>query len=353
MTMLSGLLLLAAQAVAMDGSNGLSPGDPGQAGGAWEDDSGFDLPDFGLPLLEIGPSAIVAGQLSNERPNVVALAGIDLGSGRAQVFCTGTVVQRTWVLTAAHCLTGARQMERQGMSLHVAWGYDILNDGYTHAIPWLTAIPHPAYRDGVFANDIGLIELAEAVPKDVPLTVLNDDPVDDGWIGQELLFVGFGLTRARGGDSGIMREARIPVDGYDDQHIYAYSPTSNLCQGDSGGPSFREVDGHLEQTGVNSFVSGGCVGGSSGSANVERFLPWLLEHVPDLLFEPQFYAPGHPFDVGVDGPMHGPGIGLRFGPRRGPGALPSGCHTLGWSGSLSLGAWGLVLGGVLMRRRRG
>src|SRR5690606_30119657 len=154
-----------------------------------------------------------------------------------------------------------------------AWGYDIAGDGPTHHIPWVRAIPHPAYRDGVFANDIGLVELSQAVPDHVPLTVLNDDLVDDAWVGQELLFVGFGHTRDRGGDAGVMREAYIPVSGFDDQHIYASSPTHNLCQGDSGGPSFREVDGHLEQTGVNSFVQGGCVGGTSGSANVVMFLP--------------------------------------------------------------------------------
>lgn len=296
----------------------------------------------------IAPAPVVGGQVSGERSNLVALAGID-PAGFAQVFCTGSVIQDTWILTAAHCITGSRDIQAFGLELSVIWGTDIVSQGYTHAIPWAEAIAFPGYTDAVFANDIGVIELAEPVPPWVKKTVLNDAPLDDGWIGTELTFVGYGITRDGNNDAGVLRQATIPITDFDAQYIYAFDADSNVCQGDSGGPSFRSVDGYEAQVGVNAFVTPSCAGGSSGSSNVVEFLGFVRDHVPDALLEPEpeGIAGGAGFGLGVSDPFRAPGLAQRFEGRDGPGP-GTGCATVG-QGPWVL--WGVVL--ALAFRRRG
>ncbi len=229
-----------------------------------------------------GGDEIWGGDHTNQYPNVVALA--EFAAWGDLIFCTGTLIDSRWVLTAAHCLWSMDSALARG-DLFVLSGSDITNNGYTDSIAFANIVLHPQYVDGDFAYDMALVELAS--PKNgVDLAILNDEPLDNDWIGAPMTFVGFGMTDFGMNDSGTKRETKIPVSSYDSEIMYSEHAASNICQGDSGGPVFETNDaGILELAGINSFIYTGCSGGGSGATRVDVFIDWISGHVPGVLVD--------------------------------------------------------------------
>lgn len=234
--------------------------------------------DLDLPAYE--PESIVNGTQTDAYPNVVSLAGVASWGGYS--FCSGTLIDSRWVLTAAHCVVEIPYMQSQGMDVYAVFGGDVYNgaDDFIEMASW---IAHPQYSDTQLLNDIGLLELS-APKTGIDLAVLNDEAVDSSWVGQPMTFVGYGITSDNGNDGGVKRTTDIPVNSYDTQFIVSYDPNTNLCSGDSGGAAFENTaSGTLELAGVNSWVSPGCVGGSNGVTRVDMHIDWIQDYVPNVL----------------------------------------------------------------------
>lgn len=162
--------------------------------------------------------------------------------GRAG-FCTGVVVSREAVLTAAHCVA---RIEDTRIHFKDAAGKPVLKSVAAIAV-------HPLYRANAAKTrersiDLALVRVAEALPER-----FLPAPLDSGAtisVGARFRIAGFGVAReGRGDTSGVLRSgrlaARAPLSSI---LLWAEDPQQTglgACEGDSGGPIFAEASNTL------------------------------------------------------------------------------------------------------------
>jgi hypothetical protein len=153
------------------------------------------------------------------------------GSG----FCTGVVLTRRIVLTAAHCL--------RGPSDTLVFYRDGAGEPVT--APVVATKAHPLYRADAIARrvvsiDLGLLEIATPLPDTFHPAELGDRGVE---VGEAVTTAGFGVAREGEPKSGgSPRAAALRVrEPASKVLLWAEDPDhagSGACAGDSGAPIF-------------------------------------------------------------------------------------------------------------------
>lgn len=181
-------------------------------------------------------------------------------SPQSSIYCGGTLISPSFVLTAAHCI-----YNKNRSSIFIAYGNNDLR--YSEVVSAKNYYIHPNYNDIKITNDIALIELENSIYLTKYATL--QDSFDVGDVGKSALVTGWGLTDYYDTNSFVYqrREVSVPiVDNYtcnksvsyngliDENMIcagYSYG-TKDACTGDSGGPLFLDD----EQIGIVSFGDG-------------------------------------------------------------------------------------------------
>ena len=252
-----------------------------------------DLPEA-TPTPEIAGSAI-------RQPLIVGGTPADPGEYPWQALvepgpytCGGSVIDREWVLTAAHCVVG---YESNPGAVVIKLGEHLLSvsDGSEQQRTASAVIVHPGYSGRTSDNDLALLKLdgpADLNDK-VAVVPLVTSPADDTLVeaGDLATVTGWGATRSGGEGSDILMEVVVPIVSNSQCSAIYGEITDNMicagdlanggidsCQGDSGGPLVVWSNDGWLQAGIVSFGEGCAEPNSPGVyTRVSQYRTWIAE----------------------------------------------------------------------------
>lgn len=203
-----------------------------------------------------GDDRIIGGTKSSPGawPSVVALM-YTYDDGSTYQLCGGTIIDPSWVLTAAHCVSdGARYVE-PARNFSVLVGTQSLASG-GQRIQVAEIVVRPSYSPEGLSNDVALLRLARPTDRARPLEVASS--TDIPWSGANLTTVGWGVQDLSTYDQpDEIRQVDVPaMSGAECQTAL------NETSGEFGTPAYHSS--HLCTGPIGSGGEGPCYGDSGG-----------------------------------------------------------------------------------------
>lgn len=284
----------------------------------------------------------------------VAALLVDLGSVSA--LCSGTVVDESLVLTAAHCVVDEDDALVAPEAIVVFFGETLDPPETPRAVSQVDMVP--GYSSTAWDKDLAMLRLTEPQPANVePIPFLPRNLALTGQdLGLAVEWVGFG--RDENGATGRRLRTELTLDhlcsgiACNDNTglelpsvpniLCSVNDPTGICSGDSGGPLFVTVDGQRYVAGASSFGDSECkVFGCAARTDLQDdfIIDFIEGRLPDS-------NNGGSAGGGCSGGGCLSGDDDAILPTRAPGGCQSADAAGAWPSLLT------VVAGWLLRRRR-
>ncbi|CAG0891595.1 unnamed protein product [Darwinula stevensoni] len=209
----------------------------------------------------VGGNSVVPNSLPYQ-----ALINVDDGTYRQE--CGGTVIERHWILTAAHCVTGTNLKIKATLGEH-----DVTQASSTRKVYDVEKVfihENYQYTSTSIKNDIALLKLTQPIDytKGIRAACLPKRNLGN-LTGKSGRVSGWGTTSFGGPSPKVLQQTYIPIvdntvcsqpnvygNRFSTIDICAFVNGKDACQGDSGGPMALEDGGKTYVVGVTSYGSG-------------------------------------------------------------------------------------------------
>jgi secreted trypsin-like serine protease len=231
-------------------------------------------------------------------PFQVALIRSDTPQGREHFgqFCGGALIDRIWIVTAAHCVPSTTEQEVDVYIGSVTLPSGGARGGGTR-LSLAKIVSHQNYVEATHDNDVAMLKLAQPAPANLTPAVVATPAIADvaGTTGAKVTVIGWGAMTEGGSTTPTLMEVTVTVQDRQqcEANYRSVVPTTRItanmfcagelegvkdsCQGDSGGfIGAPRAGGGFDQLGVVSWGFGcarpGLFGVYTRLANYE---PWI------------------------------------------------------------------------------
>uniref|UniRef100_A0A182JGH4 Peptidase S1 domain-containing protein n=1 Tax=Anopheles atroparvus TaxID=41427 RepID=A0A182JGH4_ANOAO len=238
---------------------------------------------------EVRSSRISNGQIASATQFPWA-AGVLISGSSSHSFCSGVLISRRHVLTAAVCISGSP-------TLTILLGASDMTR-IEEFIPVSNILSHPNYSSFFNRDDIAILTLSREAPLRNTIR-----PVDlPRWSDAGNNFNNWAATTAGWGNTGRRENEPIPIQNLHfavdsvnsnfvcglshtfirDTHICTSTDNGGPCNGDEGGPVTVTESGRTFLVGIHSFHFSGLFGCDRGRSSVHtritEYLGWIQQN---------------------------------------------------------------------------
>ena len=220
---------------------------------------------------------VVGGTTVSVAPTWMAALWIDTGSGID--FCSGTLIDTQWIMTAAHCV----EMGNAPVITAQIGQADITEPANLAVVDKIVISPN--YDSDTMYGDIALLHIT--TPQYVPTVTLpyRNASSSELYVGFQMRVYGWGETSAgvtidNASATPYLQTATLTFQGFDydfPDHIFAGDYGKDTCFGDSGSPLLFEGI----QYGITSFgFTYTCgTGVPGGYTDVSNYSNWISDTI--------------------------------------------------------------------------